>query len=898
MKQKSHSAFRNPFLSSLAFAVTVMSLAGHAQAAPLTWSDTGNYSAGWTAWTTWTPGWDGNTTGYVNGSDVVFNGGGGSNVAVWETQHYNVGSMSFSGKDYFVGTTPGTGLTASLTLTNGNIDVASGTTTTFVNNAGSGQFALHGSAGITKTGAGALVLSAPSDITGTVTVSAGKLQIGNGTMDGSIATTSGIANSAAVEFKVIGSQSYAAGISGTGTLTKSGAGSLELAGTNTYSGTTYISGGTLSASVYAGAARHYDASTLGLANGADITTWTDLSGNGANATVPGGNDNPTYIANAGTGTGLGAVSFLGNTGATDSQALTFSRDTNVRSVFSIFKGSSFLLTDTQGQYDLHRASDTNPADPLISNYGQVDYLGAVYVNGTAVNPTVDAMPTASNNGYNLVEIITNGTPMQLDSFNKDRTYHSGDQSHAETILFDTAVSETQRQQIEAYLNKKWFGTGSGIGNLMSTTSDIVLSSGGKLDLSGQNYQTLKSLSAADNSGTQVVIGAVALTVGDAASTTFDGVITGSGGSLTKVGEGTLTLSGANTYSGSTTVSAGTLNFSGTNTIGTVNANGGSTIFSGGNTTINGNLNLNVEGASGLSFTGGVVTMNQLNFAVTGNPGEAFTISGTAEVHVNGGVTSQSWRGSSGMFLNGGTLLTPWIASNSSTTPWLNDRAYIHFNGTKIVATQDEGNFIRLAGGANYGSENFAKLDATTTFDTAGHNVGIGVELRGAGGLTKDGGGALTLNGVSTYTGATTVSAGTLLVNGELGNTAVTVGSSGTIGGSGSIAGSLNFDAGANFTVNLADPLFITGAVTFDGFDFTDIVGWNYASAANGIYTLLAGSGINLTNVAHVGSGNALDLGDGRSAYFQSGSLQVVVIPEPRAALIGGLGLLALLRRRR
>lgn len=45
--------------------------------------------------------------------------------------------------------------------------------------------------------------------------------------------------------------------------------------------------------------------------------------------------------------------------------------------------------------------------------------------------------------------------------------------------------------------------------------------------------------------------------------------------------------------------------------------------------------------------------------------------------------------------------------------------------------------------------------------------------------------------------------------------------------------------------------------------------------------------------------NAVNVGNiGRQAYFASGSLNVVVIPEPQAALLGGLGLLPLLRRRR
>lgn len=169
---------------------------------------------------------------------------------------------------------------------------------------------------------------------------------------------------------------------------------------------------------------------------------------------------------------------------------------------------------------------------------------------------------------------------------------------------------------------------------------------------------------------------------------------------------------------------------------------------------------------------------------------------------------------------------------------------------------------------------------------------------GGGKLTKDGVGILTLDGTSSYTGATLVSAGTLLVNGALGNTAVTVSPSAIIGGSGSIGGNLHFEDGATLTVNLADPLAITGSVTFANFGFSNLVNFDVESVDEGTYTLLAGSGFDLTNVQNVGQENAFVRGDGKLAYFQNGSLQVVVIPEPSAVLLGSLGLLALLRRRR
>jgi hypothetical protein len=132
----------------------------------------------------------------------------------------------------------------------------------------------------------------------------------------------------------------------------------------------------------------------------------------------------------------------------------------------------------------------------------------------------------------------------------------------------------------------------------------------------------------------------------------------------------------------------------------------------------------------------------------------------------------------------------------------------------------------------------------------------------------------------------------------LGNTAVTVSSSAVIGGSGLIAGSLNFGNGAMLTVSLTDPLFIAGLVSFDGFGFDDLINFDIETVSEGTYTLLSGSNFDLTNVEYVGLSNAYTRGDGKLAYFQNGSLQVVVIPEPSTALLGALGLLALLRRRR
>jgi autotransporter-associated beta strand protein len=68
-----------------------------------------------------------------------------------------------------------------------------------------------------------------------------------------------------------------------------------------------------------------------------------------------------------------------------------------------------------------------------------------------------------------------------------------------------------------------------------------------------------------------------------------GVINGNGGNLNKIGAGTLVLTGANTYTGTTTVSAGTLNAAATNALG--GTTGSITVNRGGTLLVSGDGNL-------------------------------------------------------------------------------------------------------------------------------------------------------------------------------------------------------------------------------------------------------------------------------------------------------------------
>lgn len=187
-------------------------------------------------------------------------------------------------------------------------------------------------------------------------------------------------------------------------------------------------------------------------------------------------------------------------------------------------------------------------------------------------------------------------------------------------------------------------------------------------------------------------------------------------------------------------------------------------------------------------------------------------------------------------------------------------------------------------------------------------------------LVKTGVGTLRIEGTNTYTGATMINAGTLVLatagNNNIANSSsimvadgatldltgvdggFTLVSGQALGGDGSITGNLTFASGANFVFSLTETLAVSGTVSFDGFSIANLTGLD-SSIAAGTYNLITGT-VDSANLANIGSGLAYDLGSGKSAYFEIGSLNVIVVPEPSTWALIGMGLLTVMtfRRRR
>ncbi len=321
------------------------------------------------------------------------------------------------------------------------------------------------------------------------------------------------------------------------------------------------------------------------------------------------------------------------------------------------------------------------------------------------------------------------------------------------------------------------------------------------------------------------------------------VISGSGG-LVQNGGGTLKLRGNNTYSGLTTINAGTVRLHHTNALG---ASSAGTELMGNNAflsliaelgTINEPLTLRSNSSSSrseLSNTAGVNNWaGPITIQGTGGiidisaVGGAMTISGNVTYDM-GANSSILWRGNgngvfSGSQIGGGFQKTDggiWTISGSGNTftSLVVGRGTVRMGATNTlpanaaigvnhfdanVQTLDLNGFSQTvasievnAGAPQFTNQILTNSSATAaTLTTAGStNTTYHGTLSGNLSLVKSGTGTLTLSGANTYSGTTSITGGTLLVTSALpAASAVTVSDTGTLGGTGTV-GNLTANSG-------------------------------------------------------------------------------------------------------
>jgi len=447
-----------------------------------------------------------------------------------------------------------------------------------------------------------------------------------------------------------------------------------------------------------------------------------------------------------------------------------------------------------------------------------------------------------------------------------------------------------------------------------TSASTISSSGSgnifiNLGLAVNDSPTFTTFNVGDVTSSSASDLTVSALLGNNIATNFTSL---SAAGLIKNGAGTMTLTANNTYTGGTIVNAGVLEVSGS---------------IAGNSFIRGAVNVNT-GAE-LRYTGGDGTGFGFN---TGNKIDTININGGL-VNTQGGMT-HVWgatinmtggelRSNAGVSSQDG-LRMEWFDSTVNT---LASSSSALISG-RINLRGDGGNSEEIFNVANGSAATDLLVSAAIT------------EANGSVGITKNGAGTMVMSGNSNYTGATNVNAGTLVINGNISTSNVTVLTGATLGGSGTV-GSLTVNEGAtinpgnspgilnvNGAYNQAGTLIaeITGTTAGSGYDQINVTGSVNLSGALTLDVTNAGTGYVLNSMIFLILNDAVDAVTGAFSNYAQGTnvgnfggfdwvisyeadssnssftggndVALRAIPEPSAVLLGGLGFVGLMRRRR
>ncbi|MEJ3982690.1 autotransporter-associated beta strand repeat-containing protein [Salmonella enterica subsp. enterica serovar Molade] len=653
---------------------------------------------------------------------------------------------------------------------------------------------------------GTLILNGAMTAKGATVDSGTTLQIGNG---GTLGAFNGdIVDNGTLTFNRSDASAYGSVISGSGNVVKQGGGELTLSNNNSYSGGTTIAEGTLTAT--AGGA-------LGSGN---IDNRAYLKLDAASAS------DPFIVADLTTHSGatveIGAGSTLQANTLTQQDGSTLTADLTATSGPAI-RAKNVNLDGTLNVASPASQEPIRSTDDLISlaliesdNAISGDFDG-ITINGNAMNPdafiTVVGQKNVNDTHYDLVETLT---------WYADR-YNAAIDAHGTFNLADADDSFTVNTVLENVdANSGWNGqslTKTGAGTLIlnaenTYTGGTTISEG---TLIANNVEALGTGNVTDNAVLELNTG------GD-----FDNAISGSG-QVVKSGDETLTLSGANSYTGGTTISGGTLVATNVEALGS------------GDVTDNATLELNTGGTfdNVISGSGQVVKSGDKTLTLSGvnTYTGGTTISGGTLVASNvealgsGDVTDNATleMNTGGDFANniGGTGSV--VKSGDKTLTLSGANSYI--GGTTISGGTLVANNVEALGTGSVTDNAVLELNTGGDFDNA---------ISGSGQVVKSGDETLALSGINSYTGGTTISGGTLIASnvealgtGDVTDNAV-----------------LELNTGGDFDNNIGG----TGSVVKSGDKTLTLSGANSYTGG----TTISGGTLVASNVEALGSGDVTD----------------------------------------
>jgi fibronectin-binding autotransporter adhesin len=359
-------------------------------------------------------------------------------------------------------------------------------------------------------------------------------------------------------------------IAGTAGMTKTGSGTLILSGTNTYTGFTTIAAGELILSP-SGSLSSSSTIRLGDTSVNSPSAQFRFGATGGGETI----SNPLIVQASASGTeGRRTLLADGTNGSTNTWTgnITLNTDLVVQSAAvggSAANGQGILLFTggvidvLDNSFKMDSSLNGNGTDTYsIQGIVQVDgVLGSSLPTGGSVikDGSGTLILTGVNNNYtgtNASTLNPNGTIIRggvLGIFG-DGSLGLAPTNGTNNVFFQSSAFNTNGDSIAPTLRAETDGI------VLASTRNINIASGvtGTFDSDGNTF-------------------------------TIAGVINGGGGNLNKVGAGTLILTGANTYTGTTTISQGVLNAAVTGALGGTNS---ITVNNGGTLLVTGTGNLN------------------------------------------------------------------------------------------------------------------------------------------------------------------------------------------------------------------------------------------------------------------------------------------------------------------